>query len=764
MKPACFLSVLLIVSAVAVHALADPPSVYLVREGKPNVYIVTDAHPDGLNETVVNDFIGCVQRATGATLGREPQSGLIPLYIGEWQEWEPPLHDVPPLDKEEFELRVTSEGIWVLGGSPVGTSHGVYTLLRDLGFRWVMPGVIGECLPPGKDLCLPAGQRREQPAFSYRDIWYAYGCSPEGQIRLSDWLRRNRMYRPRIMHGHNLTTTLERLAPFEKRPDLYALVNGKRQKTQICTSNPEAVALVIQSIKDYMKANPDVESYSLCPDDNQDFCECDACTALDTGMIDTSGRPSVADRYQTFLNQVLEGLKGEYPNLMVTTYSYSERHTLPPSKTPVDKKTCIFATSSMYCSAHGVGDTECSSRQEFRALLEKWCELTPHVYIYEYDPVPYSGGLPWPMWSAHAKEMAVYRQIGVTGVSFEGQDSWAPYFPNYYVAAQFMWDPNQDENHVFEDMLQAFFGDAAPDMKRYYDSLNLVFAGLEKKVPWGIANYPQYFTSEVVERCRDALAAAESRTVPELIQKRIEMVRLSFDEMDAYLALRRPDPSVTFEQYKAQMERLNRVIDQMATINEDFLLARIAKEKTTVNLADRFAKEQGFVNKWLLCGPFDNQGMDGHDRVYPPEKEIDVHAVYVGKHGKEVTWKPNRTPEWTGYVDLLNEFDDTDWTCAYALCWVTVERGPKPVAFRLGSNDSVKVFLNGTEIWNNKVLRGASPDEDVVLTSLPEGNSTVLLKICQSEARWGFYFRITEPDSVALPEGVHTSPTPPDSP
>lgn len=742
-------------------ASVEDGSVVLVRDGKPAAYLVMGSSPDALERSAARDFVAIVERMTGARLPEEPQEGLIPIYIGDPAEFPHLPFAVSPLAREEFELRITPEGVFILGGSSLGAGHGVYTLLRDLGCRWVMPGDIGECLPQTGDIRVRPGKRREGPAFSYREIWYAYGSSPEAAARRSEWMRRNRMYRPPVMHGHNLTSTLERVAPFEKRPELYALIHGERKKTQICTSNPETVGLVVQSIKEYMAGNPQIEAYSLCPDDNHDFCECADCRVLDSGEIDAGGIPSVSDRYQVFLNQVLDGLEDDYPDLLVSTYSYNVNHTYPPVRTPVHPRTCIFTTTSMYCSAHGIGDEFCPSRQEFRALLGKWTALTPHVYVYEYDPVPYSGGLPWPMWHAHDREMKIYRDIGVQGFSFEGQNSWAAYFPNYYMAAQFMWDPSQDGEAVFRDMLESFFQEAAPEMLEYHASLASAFDGLEKKVEWGLADYPKYFTTAIVDRCRAALEAAEQKPVSSLVRRRLEMVRLSFDEMDAYLKLRRPGASTTFEEYKAEIDRLNGTIERMASLNEDFLLADIALQKTNAGIADRFAREQGFINEWLLCGPFDNLGMDGHDRAYPPEVEIDLAATYSGKNDAVVSWKPNRTPKWSGYVDFLNEFTDTDWTCAYAVCWVAVEDGPKEVKFRVGSNDSIKVFLNGVELWNNKVHRTASVDQDVIPVTLPQGISTVLLKIGQTGAGWGFYFRITEPDSLVVPSGVKISATPP---
>jgi hypothetical protein len=625
-----------------------------------------------------------------------------------------------------------------------------------------MPGDIGECLPDSREITLPIQEERASPDFRFRDIGYAYGSSAAAATRRAEWLRRNRMHRPDIQHGHNLTETLGRVAPFSQRPELYALIHGQRQKTQICTSNPEATALVVKSIKQYLKQNPDTEAYSLCPDDNHDFCECADCRDQDSGRTDRGGLPSVADRYQVFLNQVLGGLKDEHPQVLATTYSYNLNHTDPPVNTPVDPRTCIFATTSEFCSAHGIGDASCVSRQDFRSLLEKWTAATPHVFIYDYDPVPYSGALPWPMWEAHAGEMAAYKEIGVKGVYFEGQNSWAAYFPNYYIAAQCMWDSSRDAEQLFKDLMQAFFREASPEMTAYYQSLASAFHELREEVPWGLTRYPKYFTPEIVERCRKALEAAEAKDVSPLVRTRIEMVRLSFDEMDSYLTIRRADDSISFDQYKAAVDRLGSTIDRMATINEDYILANVAKGQATREVAERHAREQGFINQWMLCGPFDNLGMEGHDRVYSPEEKTNAKATYIGKDGQSLSWQPNHTPEWQGYVNLLNEFSETDWVCAYALCWVTLDKGPRDVMFRLGSNDSIKAFVNGQPVWSNKTERVAFADQDAVPLTLPQGTSPVLLKIGQSGHNWGFFFRITERDSLDIPAGLHTSPQPPD--
>ena len=732
----------------------------LTTNGEPAVYLVRDSSPNSQLKPVFEDLIQSLKEISGAQIGEEKKPGLLPLHVGEASEYKNLSFPVPHLEKESFLYKITSEGIYLLGGSPTGTSHAVYTLLKDLGCRWIMPGEIGECLPENPNLSLAVGERIETPDFAYRIIWYAYGCSPEASVRYQDWLRRNRMGRPNIQHGHNLTQTLAQKAPYEQHPELYSLVEGKRVKQQICTSNPEAVRLVIESIDEYLDKYPDTESYSLCPDDNTDFCECSHCRALDVGHMDRGGKPSISDRYQIFLNQVVEALQKDHPGVCVTTYSYNENHTDPPQKTPVHPNTTVFITTSAFCSAHGIGDTFCESRQDFRTLLGEWSNHTKRLIIYEYDPVPYSGALPWPMWSAHIHEMPLYKQMGIRGLSYEGQNSWAAYYPNYYVASQLMWDSAQDGDKVFQDMLDSFFLEAAPAMAEFYDAMESKIGSFEPKVEWGLIQYPELFPSEVVKGCETALLKAESLGNSDLVKKRLEMVRLSFEEMKSYLGVRDPRRSASFEEYRTYVAGLRESIDRMEAINDDYILADIAHQKTENAVGEHFAPELGFITRWQICGPFDNPGMKGHDTPYPPEEKIDLSANYTGKAG-EVSWKLNTAPDWKAFVDLRDEFAEKDNVVAYAVCWVTLEDGPRQAEFRMGSNDSIKAFLNGREIWNHKVSRTGSVDEDRTLVELPTGTSTVLLKIGQTGKNWGFYFRIMTPGKEEILKGIKISPYPP---
>ncbi len=734
--------------------------VELVREGKILFHAVPDENQDPLNQEVLADLSDLIQRLTSHAVPQTPQPNSIPLFIGEPEDFSALSIQVPDLEHEESFLKVTPEAIYVLGGSSLGTQHGVYTLLRDLGFRFVLPGELGECFPQSEGLSLQIGERIESPDFRMRMInCYGQARSAE-ENRL--WLKRNRCYRPSLNDGHNLTRTLERLATYEDRPDLYALIQGERKRTQVCTSNSEAVELITQSANDYLDQHPDLECYSLCPDDNWDFCECENCRALDSGHMDRGGLPSISDRYQIFLNQVLAGIEERHPNTLISTYAYNPNHTDPPQQTPVHPNTAVFATTNNFCSAHGAGNPHCDSRNDFTSLLKEWRALTEHLYIFEYDPEPYCGGLPWPMRKAHSTSIPIYRDIGVKGMTVLGQNSWAAYFPSYYVAAQLLWDSASDPEEVYQDMLDRFFGEAAEPMRAHYDALESSFLTFEERAVWGMEDYPEYFSADSVREAKKALERAKAIPVSEAVRTRIEMSDQSFQMFESYLSIRQTE-HVSYAEFKKEADRFQGAIDRLVEMSPNLLNADYAREKTGIALSERFAREQGFVNDWLLCGPFDNLGMDGHDRIYPPEQEIDLNESYEGKGGEVVSWRRNRTPTEQAYIDLREEYDQNEWVCAYALGWVTVQGDvPKEVVLRLGSNDTSKVFLNGEKIWDQKGARVCSVDDDLIPVTLLPGESTILLKIGQAGLNWGFYFRITEPDSREVPPGVKVTPTPPE--
>jgi putative membrane-bound dehydrogenase-like protein len=144
---------------------------------------------------------------------------------------------------------------------------------------------------------------------------------------------------------------------------------------------------------------------------------------------------------------------------------------------------------------------------------------------------------------------------------------------------------------------------------------------------------------------------------------------------------------------------------------------------------------------WHIAGPFDNGAGDaGMEVVYPPEKKIDLRAVYRGKSGK-VRWRTVR-PGGQGYVDL-QAFLAPDSNKVVSYLYRRVESPVDQEAeVLLGTDDCAKLWVNGRQVFTCRQHRAAAPDQDRVKVRLKKGKSTLLLKINNGDGGHGFYLTL----------------------
>jgi hypothetical protein len=158
-----------------------------------------------------------------------------------------------------------------------------------------------------------------------------------------------------------------------------------------------------------------------------------------------------------------------------------------------------------------------------------------------------------------------------------------------------------------------------------------------------------------------------------------------------------------------------------------------------INLHKTYATQ----TDWMIIGPFPNKNkFEGHYTKYPPEKEIDLTAVYNGVQGP-IKWMEFKQQETIATVDFKKLYTPNEFVCAYALCYVTSPT-KREVQIRLGTNDSAKLWLDGKLIYDYASEGTAILDRDIIQTTLPKGTTPILLKICNGEMDWGFVFRMTD--------------------
>jgi hypothetical protein len=153
-----------------------------------------------------------------------------------------------------------------------------------------------------------------------------------------------------------------------------------------------------------------------------------------------------------------------------------------------------------------------------------------------------------------------------------------------------------------------------------------------------------------------------------------------------------------------------------------------------------------FIRDWNLAGPFHAADMDDLPTVYPPETEAAPAKSYKGKNGKTVGWRTFKAGD-SGYVRLDDLIRPNEQVIVYGLAWVLAP-DDRNAELLLGSDDGVRVWINGELVHTNPAYRAAEPDLDRVSVRLKKGWNKVLVKVLQGAGGWGYYVRFADPDGA----------------
>ena len=85
---------------------------------------------------------------------------------------------------------------------------------------------------------------------------------------------------------------------------------------------------------------------------------------------------------------------------------------------------------------------------------------------------------------------------------------------------------------------------------------------------------------------------------------------------------------------------------------------------------------------------------------------------------------------------------DINYYSAYALINVVSPRDQNGVLMGVGSDDAVKVWLNGEVVHRNNVDRGTDGIQDYFRVSFKAGDNLLLVKVCENRGKWGMFFEI----------------------
>lgn len=448
--------------------------------------------------------------------------------------------DTAPKDKvalgdEGYSIRTSTDQVILTGACPRAVLYAVYAFLEHLGCRWCFPARHGEVVPRRSPLVIPEIDIVEKPSFSYRCFQHCAAVD-EKTIDWVDWMAKNRVNRfmvtlypakgykgqwyrefkavPGLLDAirkrgilieaghHSLYYWLPPEKYYDEHPDWYSMIGGERKRvalkgprTQLCFTNAAMADALAERVLDFIRRNPEADVLSIYTNDGYGYCECPECQKAATP----------ADAYVQFVNRVSEAVHREAPDKKLSLLSYSTVSNPPRSKLFGENTLCAVATWPPPKAGR----------------LKGWLKSgVGEVALYEYYMGSYSDrSLPACWTQKIADELRMIHELGLTGVATQCElANWGSYSLNYWVCARLLWNVDQRLDDVVEDYLKHYYGPAAPDMKRY-------FATLERqgRMPRDV-NLPESMLSELDA----ALEAAEGKIGDdEALRARLGRDRLS---------------------------------------------------------------------------------------------------------------------------------------------------------------------------------------------------------------------------------------------
>jgi hypothetical protein len=441
----------------------------LADNGKPEYTLVIPKNAKAIEIKAAGDLAKVFKLISGATfpiVGEDqlPANSGALISIGRTQVLEQSKAKWRQTDlaAEGYAVEVIDKNVYLYGGSGRGLMHGVYSLLEeDLGCRWYSTSSVDT--PEMKRFSASVVPRYFVPVLELRDPYIHKAFD-------SNWSLRNKTNTPHTRvpmpwggsiryhyMGHTYGIYFPTQEYFAEHPEYYALVNGKRQPSQLCHTNEDVIRLSIEKTCKIFRDNPDVTITGIGPNDGRGFCDCPDCKKLDD---ENGGR---AGSFFYHVNRIAEGVKKEFPNNHLISLAYLDYAT-PPTKLKVDPYIIIQLCTDSHAWKYQFCFVEESN--DFQKMIKAWHAVNAKIYIWDYttDYVHYL--VPMANWPVVADNTRFNIKNGAAGIMYESEATSNDELRAWVWAKQ-LWNPDLDTKTLLKDFVFGYYKESAQPMWDY---------------------------------------------------------------------------------------------------------------------------------------------------------------------------------------------------------------------------------------------------------------------------------------------------------
>lgn len=532
----------------------------VAEDGKAKTVIVLGQDASAPERTAARELADYLKQATGARVsvvgeGEQKQTANL-IYLGHTRFAAENGLDGEMLGEEQWFIRSVNGNLILTGGRPRGTLYAVYHFLEDVvGVRWWNPWE--EYVPRRSSIRTGTLNLSGEPAFRLRqlDVSGSYGGwfqSVSGREDL--YAPRNRINSrlnasPRIPEEYGGTIVsgppdfchavghyfdlFKRRGDLAKHPEWVALKDGRREikkefaYTQFCLSNLELRRAVLEQLRTYIRdtrkqANPP-RVFDFSENDVPGVCQCENCQV---GVRKYGGKDS--GLWLDTVNYLADGIKDEYPDILISTFAYLTTEEAPVGIVPRDNVVIVLC------------DTRSSYAQPiprdgyFARCLRDWSKITGKIRVWDYHTNFSDPALPMPFEATFQADLQLFKKYHVT--EYLSQFHHVIYEDmrdlRLWLLAKLIEDPYRDQNALIKDFTDGFYGPAGGYIREYLALLQDAAAKSPSVVyTQSTTSSLGYLTPEFVSAAQAIFDRADRAAgMSDVLQRRVRHARLAIDK------------------------------------------------------------------------------------------------------------------------------------------------------------------------------------------------------------------------------------------
>lgn len=428
----------------------------LIIEGNANYSLVIPAKVNDKEKNAAQQLTLHLSKISKAlkVVNEEEYRGENAIYIGNTDFAKFAGIETSLLGEDGYLFERLDNNLVIAGGSENGLLNGVYSLLEFFGFK-KFSADDPLLLPDANSISLPKDELKV-PLIKYRTTNYY-------DTRDTDYKSWHKLSSTdswgMFVHTFELLITPEKYG--KTHPEYFSLIDGERNPvTQLCLSNEELFQTLVIELRKRIEKNPEAKYWSVSQNDNDKYCQCGGCTALNKKYGNLPSGSMV-----WFVNKVAR----EFPNKIISTLAYWYTRAAP-SNIIAEPNVNIMLCNIESTREKPVFDTD----PAFTRDLQDWGKMSQDILIWDYN-IQFANPLsPFPNLHTIGPNIKFYIQNNVRALFMQATGNKAEFgHLRAYLITKLMWNPNADSNAIIDDFLEGYYGKAATFIKQYIERMRL---------------------------------------------------------------------------------------------------------------------------------------------------------------------------------------------------------------------------------------------------------------------------------------------------